>query len=122
MKITNNYRVGSVGYVSAYVRPLCSPRSGEPVVNQYSIILRPSCGGFGQRVFQSYGTICLKVDFDTGVLEVSPSAFGYSRTTSRYAAVFLRDEVGLTAEQVDEVKRLIKGAEFGDDCPLCIEF
>lgn len=63
------------------VRNLESPRSGEPVKNQFVI----EYGDF--EIFQSYSTIiAIK---GNGKIILDNSAYDYSITTSRYLNVFL---------------------------------
>ncbi len=93
----NNY----IDLRTVKAEPLCSPRTGEPVKNQYSIHL-----GHGLRMYQSYNTQCLMFDLDCWVITVYPAAFTASKTTSKYAKQFLIDFCGLTAAKADEVKKL----------------
>ncbi len=97
--------------------PLCSPRTGEPVKNQYSIRL-----GYDLRVYQSYNTRCLMFDLDCHVITVYPAAFAASKTTSKYAKQFLVDFCGLTGAEIDEVKKIAKAEKFTEEEPLYIEF
>ena len=96
---------------------LSSPRTGEPVKNQFCI----SIPAAGITRFQSYNTTCLVYDRDCHVLTVFPEAFGYSVTTSKYSRAFLRDEIGLDDSDVDEIRKLAKIESFGRDCPLYIQ-
>ena len=99
------------------VRNLTSPRSGEAVKNQFVICYHSAL----VRKFQSYNTICLTWDGITRVLTVYPEAFGYSVTTSKYARAFLRDEIGFSDSDIDEIRKLAKSESFGRDCPLFIQ-
>ena len=97
---------------------LTSPRTGDPVKNQFCI--RVPLAGITR--FQSYDTTCLVYDRDCRILTVYPEAFGYSVTTSKYSKQFLRDELGLSEEHVLEVVKMAKTEDFGRDCPLYISF
>ena len=99
------------------VHNLCSPREGEPVKNQFCISV--PLAGITQ--FQSYNTTCLVYDRECYVLTVYPEAFGYSVTTSKYSRAFLRDEIGLSDSDVDNIRKLAKTESFGRDCPLFIQ-
>ena len=96
---------------------LISSRSGEPIKNQFVIHYSAAL----VRKFQSYDTICLTWDGDSRVLTVYPEAFGYSNTTSKYSRAFLRDEIGFSDSDIDEIKKLVKTESFGRDCPLFIQ-
>ena len=99
------------------VHNLCSPRTGEPVKNQFCISVPLA----GITCFQSYDTTCLVYDRECYVLTVYPEAFGYSVTTSKYSRAFLRDEIGLDDPDIDEIRKLAKSESFGRDCPLFIQ-
>ena len=92
------------------VKNLPSPRTGEPVKNQFCISIPLA----GITCFQSYDTTCLVYDRECYVLTVYPEAFGYSVTTSKYSRAFLRDEIGL-AEWVDAKIYSIEQADLEDD-------
>lgn len=97
------------------VTNLASPRTGEPVKNQFCISV-PLAGIFK---FQSYNTLCASFDIDCNVLTLYPAAFGYSVTTSKYTRVFLND-LGIDA---DEARLLFmqNRDSIGEDCPLYIQ-
>lgn len=99
------------------VRNLSSPRTGEPVKNQFAVNIPLA----GITRFQSYETTCLVYDRECYVLTVYPEAFGYSVTTSKYSRSFLRDEIGLSDSDVDNIRKLAKTESFGRDCPLFIQ-
>ena len=99
------------------VKNLSSPRTGEPVKNQFRISIPLA----GITCFQSYDTTCLLYDQECYVLTVYPEAFGYSVTTSKYSRAFLRDEIGLDDSDIDEIRKLAKSESFGRDCPLFIQ-
>ena len=99
------------------VNNLSSPRTGEPVKNQFCIRIPLA----GITSFQSYETTCLVYDWECNVLIVYPEAFGYSNTTSKYSRVFLRDEIGLADSDIDNIRKIAKSESFGHDCPLFIQ-
>ena len=99
------------------VKNLSSPRTGDPVKNQFCINIPLA----GITRFQSYETTCLVYDRDCRVLTVYPEAFGYSVTTSKYSRAFLRDEIGLADSDIDEIRKIAKTESFGRDCPLYIQ-
>ena len=103
--------------VKITVHNIYSPRTGEPVKNQFCI--HGPLAGIVR--FQSYGITCLVYDQDCRVLTVYPEAFGYSVTTSKYSRVFLRDEIGLLDSEIDEIRKIAKTESFGRDCPLFIQ-
>ena len=120
MKRINNYfpeNVNIPGNAKINVKNLSSPRTGEPVKNQFCI--RIPLAGITR--FQSYETTCLVYDHNSGVLTVFPEAFGYSSTTSKYSRAFLRDELGLLDSEIDEIRKIAKSESFGRDCPLFIQ-
>ena len=99
------------------VKNLSSPRTGEPVKNQFCISVPLA----GITCSQSYDTTCLVYDRECYVLTVYPEAFGYSVTTSKYSRAFLRDEIGLDDSTVDNIRKLAKTESFGRDCPLFVQ-
>ena len=103
--------------VKINVKNLSSPRTGEPVKNQFCISVPLA----GITCFQSYDTTCLVYDQECYVLTVYPEAFGYSVTTSKYSRAFLRDEIGLDDSDVDNIRKIAKTESFGHDCPLYIQ-
>lgn len=105
------------GNAKISVRNLPSPRTGEPVKNQFVVNIPLA----GITRFQSYNTTCLVYDRDCHVLTVYPEAFGYSNTTSKYSRAFLRDEIGLDDSTVDNIRKLAKTESFGRDCPLFVQ-
>ena len=69
------------------VRNMESPRSGNPVANQFII-----CGS-GTEIFQSYSTVIAKRTWgitrgEKGWLTVDANDWNYSRTTARYLRQF----------------------------------
>lgn len=120
MKRINNYFPENITIpVNAKIRVynLSSPRTGEPVRNQFCISVPLA----GITHFQSYETTCLVYDWECRVLTVYPEAFGYSNTTSKYSRAFLRDEIGFSDTDIDEIKKLAKAESFGRDCPLYVQ-
>ena len=69
-----------------HVTPLASPRSGEPVKNQYSIELIDCVA------FQSYDTLIAIYDKSADRLTVG-RRYDFSVTTSKYLGVWLRENV-----------------------------
>ena len=120
MKRINNYFPESLtipGNAKISVKNLSSPRTSEPVKNQFCINIPLA----GIARFQSYNTVCLSYDKDCNVLTVYPEAFGYSVTTSKYSRAFLRDEIGISDSDIDNIRKLAKTESFGRDCPLFIQ-
>ena len=120
MKRINNYFPENITIpVNAKIKVynLSSPRTGEPVKNQFCISVPLA----GITCFQSYDTTCLVYDRECYVLTVYPEAFNYSVTTSKYSRAFLRDEIGLDDSTVDDIRKIAKTESFGRDCPLYIQ-
>ena len=120
MKRINNYFPENVNIpvnAKISVKNLSSPRTGEPVKNQFCISVPLA----GITCFQSYDTTCLVYDRECYVLTVYPEAFDYSVTTSKYSRAFLRDEIGLADSDIDNIRKLAKTESFGRDCPLYIQ-
>ena len=120
MKRINNYFPANVNIpidAKISVKNLSSPRTGEPVKNQFCIFIPLA----GITHFQSYDTTCLVYDWECRVLTVYPEAFSYSNTTSKYSRAFLRDEIGLDDSDVDNIRKLAKTESFGRDCPLYLQ-
>ena len=120
MKRINNYfpkNDNIPGNAKITVHNFSSPRTGDPVKNQFYI----SIPAAGITRFQSYETTCLVYDRGCRVLTVYPQAFGYSVTTSKYSRAFLRDEIGFDDSEIDQIRRLAKTESFGRDCPLYIQ-
>lgn len=120
MKCINNYFPENITIpinAKINVKNLSSPRTGEPVKNQFCISIPLA----GITCFQSYDTTCLVYDRECYVLTVYPEAFNYSVTTSKYSRAFLRDELGLSDSDIDEIRKLAKTESFGRDCPLHIQ-
>ena len=105
------------GNAKISVKNLSSPRTGEPVKNQF--VVNIPLAGITQ--FQSYNTTCLVYDRDCRVLTVYPEAFDCSVTTSKYSRAFLWDEIGISNSKIDEIRKLAKTESFSRDCPLYIQ-
>ena len=88
------------------VTNLTSPRSGEPVANQYEI----TSDDGATSTFQSYRTVIAK---NTSGHFVISSDWNYSRTTSKYFHQWLRS-FGLDGEDIEGVKKFLKKANYGD--------
>lgn len=119
MKVTNNYFPQSLtipANAKIKVYNLSSPRTGEPVKNQFAIRIPMA----GIVKFQSYNTLCASYDTDCKVLTLYPAAFGYSVTTSRYTRVFLEDECGIDADRAREFFMANRN-NISDDCPIYIQ-
>lgn len=86
-----------------YVENLESPRSGEPVKNQFAIYCRDSHGN-NVICFQSYKTLIAVKDVNMGIVKVDARMRHYSRTTSKYLNVFLNNYC--YGEKVIEVEDL----------------
>ena len=120
MERTFNYfpeNIAIPGNAKISVKNISSPRTGEPVKNQFVVNIPLA----GITRFQSYNTTCLVYDRECYVLTVYPEAFNYSVTTSKYSRAFLRDEIGLDDSDIDQIRKLAKTESFGRDCPLYIQ-
>ena len=69
---------------NTHVEPLTSPRTGEPVKNQYVITTG------NERAFQSYDSLIAVYDWSNNALTVG-SDWDYSVTTLKYLNQFLKD-------------------------------
>lgn len=72
-----------------------SPRSGNPVANQYVI----ETGKL--TVFQSYRTIIAVID-PHGHVTLDKDAWNYSTTTGRYRNIFLQENTAETRKKIDD--------------------
>jgi len=90
--------------MSTTVKNLTSPRSGEPVKNQFVIDVD------GVETFQSYQTAIAKNR--SGMFTIS-SNYNYSVTTSRYFNQWLKS-YGLDDNDIAHVKKWLKTAKHGD--------
>ena len=81
------------------VEPLRSPRTRQPVANQYIVYSKD------YRTFQSYGKIIVAIDKRTRQVYLNRTYWDYSKTTSRYRAIFL-------GETTKETKVKIKSGEY----------
>lgn len=66
------------------VTNLQSPRSGQPVANQYLIVMDD-----GTRIFRSYLSNVCKID-PNGTIYLDEYYWNYSRTTTKYLKEFLQ--------------------------------
>ena len=87
------------------VTNLTSPRTGAKVANQFMI------EGDGGEYFQSYETTIGHISQEPNLLLVSDD-YNYSNTTSRYFKQWLK-EWGWDSDDVDRLKKLLSGAQFG---------
>ena len=81
------------------VEPFRSPRSRQPVANQYIVYSKD------YRTFQSYGSIIVAIDRSTRQVYLNRTYWDYSRTTSKYRAIFL-------GETTKETMAKIKSGEY----------
>lgn len=81
------------------VEQLVSPRSGRPITNQYIVYSKD------YRVFQSYGSRIVAIDKSTRQVYLDRTYWNYSKTTSRYRAIFL-------GETTKETEAKIKSGEY----------
>lgn len=83
-------------------------QSGRAVVNQFVI------KDDNRKVFQSYDSAIVEVKWHSDFCEVNIGYdWDYSRTTIKYFEIFLINEVGLTDEEVETIKKqLRKGRNF----------
>lgn len=90
-----------------HVSNLTSPRSGNPVANQYELN-----DVNGVNYFQSYQTvIASKGENHAGHYKVS-SDWRYSRTTSKYFAQWLRC-YGWRDDEIERLKNWLRHAKYG---------
>lgn len=69
--------------MTTQITNLQSPRSGNPVANQFLISTDK------YNIFKSYETIIAKQDKDTNKITLDKKSWDYSATTLRYLKVFL---------------------------------
>ena len=81
------------------VEPLRSPRYGRPIANQYIVYSKD------YRTFQSYGSIIVAIDKSTRQVYLNRTYWNYSKTTSKYRAIFL-------GETPKETEAKIKSGEY----------
>ena len=81
------------------VEPLRSPRSRQPIANQYIVYSKD------YMTFQSYGSIIVAIDNSTRQVYLNRTYWDYSKTTSKYRAIFLR-------ETTKETKVKIRSGEY----------
>lgn len=82
--------------------------SGRAIPNQF--IIKDG----NRKVFQSYDSTIVEVKWHSDFCEVNVGHdWDHSRTTSKYFKIFLMDEVGLTDEEVETIKKqLRKGHDY----------
>lgn len=77
------------------VTNMCSPRSGNPVPNQY--VIRTPDSVF----FQSYDSVIARVDYNTGKTTLDVNTWDYSNTTTRYRNEFLGENTAATRAKIE---------------------
>ena len=84
-------------------------KNGRTVANQFVI-------KDGKKiVFQSYDSMIAEVEWCSEYCEVNIGHdWDYSRTTTKYLKVFLINEIGLTDEEVETIKKQLRKS--GNDC------
>ena len=76
---------------------------GVAVVNQFVIIDN------NKKVFQSYESTIVEVEWHSDFCEVNIGRdWDYSRTTTKCFKIFLINEVGLTDEEVETIKKQLR--------------
>jgi len=84
------------------VHNLNSPRTGNPVANQYEIITEDNY------IFQSYNSIIAKRNRETNKITLDSYYWDYSRTTLKYLKEFLNTNMSkkeiLNAIELGEIK------------------
>lgn len=76
--------------------------SGNVVKNQV-VIFGGDCDQFV--IFQSYDSIICEYDKDMKILTLDNNAFNYSKTSSKYLNLFLKDYIGLNVDQIKKIKK-----------------
>ena len=77
--------------------------SGRAVANQFVI------KDDNRKVFQSYDSTIVEAEWHSDFCEVNVGCdWDYSRTTTKYFKIFLMDEVGLTDEEVETMKKQLR--------------
>ena len=84
--------------MKVHVESLCSPRTGNPVANQFSVTIGK------ERYFQSYTTIIAKIA-SNGEITLDTASWGYSQTTLKYLKEFL----GIAYSKKDILNCIEKG-------------
>ena len=84
-------------------------KSGKAVVNQFVI------KDDNRKAFQSYDNTIVEVKWHVDFCEVNIGYdWDYSRTTTKYLKIFLMDEIGLTDEEVETIKKQLRKSD--NDC------
>lgn len=79
---------------------------GVAVVNQFVI------EDDNKKVFQSYDSTIVEVKWYSDFCEVNVGCdWDYSRTTTKYLKIFLMDEIGLTDEEVETIKKQLRKSD-----------
>lgn len=77
--------------------------SGRAVANQFVI------KDDNRKVFQSYDSTIVECEYtDTQCNIIIGYDWDYSRTTTKYLKMFLMDEIGLTDEEVEQIKKELR--------------
>ena len=77
-----------------HVYNMRSPRTGNPVANQFIIV-----DDYGNKFFQSYQSIIAKRDSE-GKIFLDDNYWNYSRTTAKYRNIFLEEFTERTREKI----------------------
>jgi len=86
------------------VNQMCSPRTGNPVPNQFKIHTKKGV------YFQSYSTI-IAFKPNEGKLKLDKNYWDYSRTTSKYLHKFLRYQMVNFSVSKNDILKAIKDKE-----------
>lgn len=83
------------------VQNMTSPRSGNPVSNQFIIETKEAT------YFQSYDSLIAKVSKRNGKIYLDPFYYDYSRTTSKYLYSFLGEfyRYGLNKKEIQKMTK-----------------
>lgn len=73
-------------------------KQGNIVPNQFIIGVSNNNGDYAY--FQSYNTIIAKKDCNTGQIVLDATYWNYSRTTSKYRAIFLNETTVKTEQKI----------------------
>lgn len=84
--------------MKVHVKSLCSPRTGNPVANQFSLQVG------NDTYFQSYTTIIAKIA-SNGEITLDAKSWDYSHTTLKYLKEFL----GITYSKKEILDCIKKG-------------
>lgn len=84
---------------------LCSPRSGNPVPNQFVETIG-TC-----QYFISYKSVIAKFDFHNKTLTLGRD-WDFSRTTQKYLKVFIDENTPFRYESAEHVRQMLAGGCF----------